>query len=121
MDAPVGHMAEEIDPSLVASLFGPDMPLEEAKGFLRRMGGESRAALMEAQGPQPVPHSWLHGRPVLVLGAGQDRLIPPDAVSRCAMWHGTSAGFMPRMGHLMMLEPGWPQVAARLLDWLRRL
>ncbi|MCG7363801.1 alpha/beta hydrolase [Roseomonas sp. ACRSG] len=120
MDAPVGHMAAEADPSLVASLFGPAMPLERAQGFLRRMGGESRAALMEAQGPQPVPHGWLHGRPMLVLGAGEDRLIPPDAVSRCALWHGTTASFMPGMGHLMMLEPGWPDVAARLLGWLRR-
>lgn len=121
MDAPVGHMATEADPALVASLFGPSMPLEAARGFLARMGGESRAALMEAQGPQPVPHGWLHGRPVLVLGAGEDRLIPPDAVSRCAMWHGTTAEFMPGMGHLMMLEPGWPTVAARMLDWLRQL
>jgi pimeloyl-ACP methyl ester carboxylesterase len=119
MDAPVGHMAAEVDPALVASLFGPAMPLPQAKAFLARMGGESRAALMEAQGPQPVPHGWLHGRPVLVLGAGEDRLIPPDAVQRCAMWHGTGAGFMPGMGHLMMLEPGWPEVCRRLLDWLR--
>lgn len=121
MEAPVGQMAAEVDPSLVASLFGAAMPPERAQGFLRRMGGESRTALMEAQGPQPVPHGWLHGRPVLVLGAGEDRLIPPDAVSRCALWHGATASFVPGMGHLMMLEPGWPEVAARLLGWLQRL
>ncbi|MBO1075145.1 alpha/beta hydrolase [Roseomonas marmotae] len=117
MEAPAG----QADPALAGSLFGPEMPAGQAQRYLAQMGGESRAALLEAQGPQPVPHGWLHGRPVLVLGAGEDRLIPPDAVHRCALWHGTTAEFMPGMGHLMMLEPGWPRLAARLLDWLRRL
>ncbi|MDB5368639.1 MAG: alpha/beta hydrolase fold protein [Roseomonas sp.] len=117
MDQPVG----QADPGLVTTLFGSGMPPAEARRYLALMGGESRAALMEAQGPQPVPHGWMHGRPVLVLGAGEDRLIPPDAVQRCAMWHGTSARFLPEMGHLMMLEPEWPRVAGLLLAWLRGL
>jgi len=116
MDAPVG----QADPALVASLFGPTMPLAEAQRFLALMGGESRQALVEAQGPQAVPHGWLHNRPVLVLGGGEDRLIAPDAVQRCAMWHNAGAVFQPGMGHLLMLEPGWPQVAERVVEWLGR-
>jgi pimeloyl-ACP methyl ester carboxylesterase len=116
MEDPAG----QADPGLAATLFGPSMVPARAREFLARMGGESRTAMLEAQGPQPVPHGWLHGRRMLVLGASEDRLIPQDAVHRCAMWHGTSAEFLPGLGHLMMLEPGWPAVAARLLDWLRR-
>jgi pimeloyl-ACP methyl ester carboxylesterase len=117
MDAPVG----QADPGLVASLFGPTMPLPEARRFLALMGGESRTALMEAQSPQAVPHGWLHHRPMLVLGGGEDRLIAADAVQRCALWHNAGATFLPGMGHLLMLEPGWPDVAAKVLRWLERL
>jgi len=95
------------------------MPVAEARRWIARMGGESNTALMEAQGPQPVPHGWMHGRPVLVLGAGEDRLIPTDAVQRCAMWHNAKPRFLPGLGHLMMLEPGWEEVAAPLLAWLK--
>lgn len=117
MDAPVGHA----DPGLIASLFGSTMPAAEARRFLALMGGESRTALMEAQSPQPVPPGWMHHRPVLVLGGGEDRLIAPDAVQRCAMWHHAGATFLPGMGHLLMLEPGWPEVARRVLAWAARL
>ncbi|MBO1080565.1 alpha/beta hydrolase [Roseomonas haemaphysalidis] len=116
MDAPVGGA----DPGLVASLFGPAMPLAEARRFLALMGGESRTALLEAQSPQPVPHGWLHHRPVLVLGGGEDRLIAADAVQRCALWHNVGATLLPGMGHLLMLEPGWPKVAEQVLRWLER-
>jgi pimeloyl-ACP methyl ester carboxylesterase len=117
MDAPVG----QADPSLAATLFSTAMPAAEAQQWLARMGGESSNALLEAQGPQPVPHGWVHGRPVLVLGAAEDRLISHDAVQRCAMWHSATPRFLPSMGHLMMLEPGWPDVAQLLLGWLRGL
>lgn len=117
MDAPVGSAP----PELATTLFSAAMPQPRAHALVARMGGESRAALLEAQLPQPVPHGWLHGRRVLVLGAGEDRLIPADAVRRCALWHGTEAEFLPGMGHLMMLEPGWDALAARIEGWLRRL
>jgi pimeloyl-ACP methyl ester carboxylesterase len=118
MEAPPGSAP----PELAGSLFGPAMPEEAARRLIARMGGESPTALWEAQAPQPVPHGWLHRRPVLVLGAGADRLIPGDAVERCALWHGAPApDFLPGLGHLMMLEPGWPAVAERLLAWLKRL
>lgn len=117
MDAPIGSAP----PELATTLFSPAMPKARAHAYLARMGGESSTALLEAQLPQPVPHGWLHGRRVLVLGAGEDRLIPPDAVTRCALWHGAEAQFVPGLGHLMMLEPGWPGLAARIEEWLRRL
>lgn len=117
MDAPVGSAPLE----LATSLFGAGMPGAEARRFLARMGGESRAALLEAQWPQPVPMGWLHGRPMLVLGAAEDRLITPDAVHRCALWHGVAAEILPGHGHLLMLEPGWEKVADRIAAWAAAL
>lgn len=117
MDAPPGSTPPELAPAL----FGASMPLALARDYAARLGGESSTALLEAQLPQPVPYGWLHGRPVLVLGAGEDRLIPADAVRRCALWHGRNAEFLPGHGHLMMLEPDWPALADRLLGWLQGL
>ncbi|MFB9969384.1 hypothetical protein ACFFMP_04700 [Pseudoroseomonas cervicalis] len=108
-------------PELAPALFGASMPLALARDYAARLGGESSTALLEAQLPQPVPYGWLHGRPVLVLGAGEDQLIPADAVRRCALWHGRNAEFLPGHGHLMMLEPDWPALADRLLGWLQGL
>lgn len=90
---------------------------EEAARHLLHLGGESRVVLLEAQGPQPVPPRALHRKPVLVLGGESDPLIPPDAVRRCAAWHGTSAQFLAGTAHLMMLDSAWPQVADETLDW----
>ncbi|HWL79366.1 MAG TPA: alpha/beta hydrolase [Roseomonas sp.] len=114
MDQPIGTAPAD----LARSLFSAAMPEALAQRFLRRMGGESRRALLDAQMPQPVPYGWLHRRPVLVLGAAGDQLIAPDAVHRCALWHGARAEFLPG-GHLLMLEPGWEDVAKRLLRWVK--
>ncbi|WP_120007138.1 alpha/beta hydrolase [Teichococcus vastitatis] len=113
MDAPPGSAPLE----LATTLFGAGMPEAEAHGFLARMGGESQAALLEAQWPQPVPMGWLHGRRMLVLGAAEDRLITLDAVHRCALWHGVTAEILPGRGHLLMLEPGWDALADRIIRW----
>jgi pimeloyl-ACP methyl ester carboxylesterase len=107
-------------PTAAPELFGAAMPAALGRRYLARMGNESRRALQEAQVPQPVPHGWLHGRPVLVLGAAQDRMIPAGAVRRCALWHGRAAEFLPEAGHMLMLEPCWPRIVARLLGWLRQ-
>jgi len=56
--------------------------------------------------------------PLLVLGSEDDRTITNDAVRATASAHGTDAEFFPDMGHNMMLEPGWPNVAERIHFWL---
>lgn len=103
------------DPSLAARLFGPRMPAAAARSVLARLGGESRAAVLEAQAPQPVPPGWAAACPATVIAGGADRLIPADAAWRCALWHGTVPETVPEAGHLLMLEPGWEAVVARIL------
>jgi pimeloyl-ACP methyl ester carboxylesterase len=107
----------EPSPALLRGLFGPGMDPAAALRHAARLRDESPAALMEAQMPQPVTPGWVHGRPVLVLGAEHDRLIPRDAVERCAAWHGVGARFLPGAGHLLMLDAGWQDAADRIAEW----
>jgi pimeloyl-ACP methyl ester carboxylesterase len=103
------------DPALATRLFGPRMPEPLARSVLARLGGESRAAILEAQAPQPAPPGWAAGCPATVIAGEADRLIPTDAAWRCALWHGTIPDILPGAGHLLMLEPGWEAVVARIL------
>ncbi|WP_426956440.1 alpha/beta hydrolase [Muricoccus radiodurans] len=119
--AEVAGMVEPSAPPterLVEGLFGPHMDRAAAWRHVARLGAESRSAILEAQMPQPVTPGWVLGRRVMVLGAEGDRLIPEDAVRRCAAWHGTGAAFARGMGHLLMLDAGWEAVADRVADWL---
>ena len=108
----------EPSPAVLRGLFGPGMDPDAALRHAARLGHESATAMMEAQMPQPVTPGWVHGRPVMVLGAEHDRLIPRDAVERCAAWHGTQARFLPGAGHLLMLDAGWEEAADRIAAWM---
>lgn len=56
--------------------------------------------------------------PLLVLGGEDDGTISTDEVRATARAYGTQAEFFPKMGHNMMLEPGWADVAERIQTWL---
>jgi hypothetical protein len=55
---------------------------------------------------------------MLVLGAEEDRLFNRDEVIATARAYGTDACFFPAMGHDMMLELDWRDVADRINQWL---
>jgi alpha-beta hydrolase superfamily lysophospholipase len=56
--------------------------------------------------------------PLLVLGADDDGATSRKEVRATARAYGTEAEFFPNMGHDMMLEPGWQDVAERIHEWL---
>lgn len=56
--------------------------------------------------------------PLLVLGAREDGAHTRSEVHATARAYGTEAEFFPGMGHNMMLEPGWAEVAERIDEWL---
>lgn len=56
--------------------------------------------------------------PVLVLGAAQDGFVSTAEVRATARAYQTEPEFFT-MGHNMMMEPGWPDVAARIRSWLQ--
>jgi pimeloyl-ACP methyl ester carboxylesterase len=59
--------------------------------------------------------------PLLVLGAQNDRAHTADEIRATACAYRTEAEFFPKMGHNMMLEPGWEAVAERIHNWLGTL
>jgi pimeloyl-ACP methyl ester carboxylesterase len=56
--------------------------------------------------------------PLLVLGGDDDGTISNKEVRATARAYRTQAEFFAKMGHNMMLEPGWADVAQRIDDWL---
>jgi pimeloyl-ACP methyl ester carboxylesterase len=56
--------------------------------------------------------------PVLVLGAERDSFLTVGTVRRTAAAYQTEAEIFPNMGHDMMLDHGWEDVADRIGDWL---
>lgn len=57
--------------------------------------------------------------PMLVLGAEEDGMVTKAEVRATARAYWTEAEFFPGMGHNMMLEPGWANVAQRIHGWLQ--
>jgi len=59
--------------------------------------------------------------PMLVMGAGQDAIFTPVEVAATAAAYGTEPVMFEDMGHDMMLEAGWRDVADAVLAWLDTL
>jgi pimeloyl-ACP methyl ester carboxylesterase len=100
-----------------AQLFCRQTPQAIVDNCLRRLQSESALAmkqLMSADGIRPESVT----APVLVLGADEDGLFNRDEVIATARTYRTDARFFPAMGHDMMLEPGWRDVADHIQQWL---
>ena len=57
---------------------------------------------------------------MLVLGAEQDAFFTVDEVRKTAHAYRTEAEIFSGMGHDMMLDTHWLQVADRIDVWLRK-
>jgi alpha-beta hydrolase superfamily lysophospholipase len=57
--------------------------------------------------------------PILVLAAENDKVFSVAEQCATARCYGTEAEIFPDVAHDMMLEPGWQNVAGRILDWLK--
>lgn len=64
------------------------------------------------------PSPRLVRAPVKVLGAQYDRGITERELHTTARAYRTRAEIVPDMGHDMMLELGWAEVAERICNWL---
>jgi hypothetical protein len=53
-----------------------------------------------------------------VIDGEKDAALTQDEMRATATAYGTQAEFFPNMGHNMMLEPGWRNVAERISEWL---
>lgn len=101
--------------------FSPAMPAEDTLAFLPLIQPESDRAVAEmVAAPLRLARHRPH-IPALVMGGSEDQVFPPS------MLCFTSATWNARMvviagaGHMLMLDPQWPDAAAALDDWLGAL
>lgn len=103
---------------LHSALFSDTMPAAKAKRMLSRFQPESRLAVAGLYVGHMPNVLALWGTPIKIVGASLDLLIPPAHVHWTASLAGVSAHIYEGMGHGMMLEPNWEQVAADIADWV---
>ena len=99
------------------SLFCSHTPEAVVAATAARCQNESlRAAFVDAGFRRPRPERVT--TPMLVLGGEDDGTITPAEVNATAKAYRTQATLFPRMGHDMMVEPGWRDVADHICAWL---
>ena len=96
--------------------FSPGTPEDLVRRYAARLQEESARSGVDGLVRLPRPKKVT--APVLVMGATQDGAVSPAEVRATARAYRTEPVFFPDMGHDMMLEPGWEQVADRLDNWL---
>ncbi|MEK9672887.1 MAG: alpha/beta fold hydrolase [Rhodospirillaceae bacterium] len=104
--------------TLHQSIFNDHVPEEVTARLMPRFQMESRRAVMDMHAVMVPPLSGFMGKPVLVLGAERDNLIPPAFVHGTAAFLGTNAYIFDGMGHAVMLEADWRKAAETVSDWL---
>lgn len=101
-------------------LFSESLTEAEVSRYLRRTQQESQRVLLELSWPQ---HFWIAasiGVPALVLGADNDAFFRTAMIDEAARFHGVAPRIFPKMAHVMMLEPGWNDVATHIHAWLEK-
>jgi pimeloyl-ACP methyl ester carboxylesterase len=100
------------------SMFSPTTPESLVVDYTSRFQQESKRALYIDAMFHGLPNPECVTAPLLVLGGEQDGGFTPAEVRATAEAYRTEAELFPDMGHDMMLEPGWRDVAERIHAWL---
>jgi pimeloyl-ACP methyl ester carboxylesterase len=100
------------------ALFSDDTAHEVFYAFAPRLEAESAMAVVDLWGLDTVPSRRTLDLPVLVLGAENDAFIYSGALWETAWTYRTRPEVFADMGHALMLDHHWEQVAARILEWL---
>jgi hypothetical protein len=101
--------------------FGDDTDPRVLAEATRHLNQESSRALFDLSLrlhwalPQRDPPS------LFVLGAEGDRICLPEDVRATARHHGVEAVIVPRLAHMLMLEPGYAAAAGAMERWLRTI
>jgi pimeloyl-ACP methyl ester carboxylesterase len=100
------------------AFFSADLPDEDLRRYWRLMQDESYRAFLDMVALD-LPKTRKLATPMLVLGAGRDNMLAPDDIEATARAYGAPFEIIPNVAHDSMLEQRWPDVAARILAWLR--
>lgn len=111
-----------IDPVAMSTLrefyFTTNASPEILAGAMRHLSPESPRAVMELAWRGMSPRPPAHDTPMCVITAGADALFTPDEAQATAARHGIEAIVLEGLPHMLMLEPGWEQLALALRDWI---
>jgi pimeloyl-ACP methyl ester carboxylesterase len=103
------------------ALFSGPVEVKRLSRYYKLMQPESPRAIWDMTFFD-LPQLWrIHMPALLVLGAEDDVMVPPQQVQLCAQAYGVQAEIFPGMGHAMMLETGWQKVGDRIIGWLGKL
>ncbi|MGH9482899.1 MAG: alpha/beta hydrolase [Terriglobales bacterium] len=118
--APLSGSTVVLDSTLQDALVNNRLPPEIREQIYRRDVPDSgRASMQMVVGLVSVDTRRVVS-PCLVAGGLDDRLIPPSEQRRLAEFYRCPVQLYDR-GHMLMLEPGWEEVAAGLLTWVGTL
>jgi len=110
-----GSVAAE---TLREALFAQPVSEADLQRYFRHAQTESHRAIWDMT-LFNLPHpARVKNTPLLVLGAELDHLIPSSLVEMTARSYGVEAEIFPGMGHGLMLERDWRNVAGRIHAWL---
>jgi alpha-beta hydrolase superfamily lysophospholipase len=105
-------------PSLARDAFFTDgLPDDVVAEYHRRLQSESYVAYLDMLFQLPKA-GRVKAAQMLVMGAEKDRIFSAREVAATAAAYGTEAIMVPGMAHDMMLEPGWQQVADKIIAWI---
>lgn len=113
------HHSRVSPDALQKVLFAAPIEADRLRSYYRRMQPESQRAMWDMTFFNLPQLRRARCPPMLVLGAERDVLVPAAQAEQAARYYGTEAEIFPAMGHVMMLDADWQQVADRIIGWVR--
>lgn len=101
--------------------FSPSMAPEDSIQYLPLIQPESDKAVAEML---TVPFRSARGRariPALVMGGSADQVFPASMLLFTAASWNARTQIIEGAGHMLMLDPQWPDAAGKLEEWLGSL
>jgi non-heme chloroperoxidase len=86
--------------------------------YLGNIQAESYRAIASMVGQGLRARAVFPRRP-MVIGAGRDQLVPPASVYATATYYKTRPVIFREMSHMLMLEPGWQEVADEIITYIQ--
>lgn len=102
--------------------FSPDADVSTFEQFEPLLQDESMRAVSELMtlAMRLPANTRLPRLPALVIGGELDALFPASRLHFTATGWNAPVKVIPRAGHMLMLDPQWPQVAGAIEAWLQR-
>ena len=116
-----GTASEKTMRTMASVYFSPSMAPEETVEYLPLIQSESAKAVTEML-MAPLRLARPRARiPALVMGGSADQVFPASMLFFTAASWNAKTQIIEGAGHMLMLDPQWPEAASKLLEWLESL